>query len=237
MAEIAGREQALEQIRVLEGKLTQSKQADYDKFVMGNKSASKEQLDVARRHFGIVEPAKKEKEEQRLAGRRATSTNRFMEQFLRSFNELEQFDPAVGELGFTGFLRRKKAQIAEAIDVLPETAALNIQIKPLANKIARDIEGGRVTDQDRKIYADAFANATLEPSRTNIRLMASQLIGLIDDGAGDRVADHLRDLSGSGVDLMDTVINEVLQAHPDLAPKIFGKDFELVEEEDDNIPQ
>src|SRR3990167_8489863 len=127
-------------------------------------------------------------------------TYRFMQQFQKSYDELKSFDPEVDKVGVGGFLSRKAAQIAEHLDELPETKSLKIQVLPLANKMARDIEGGRVTDSDRKIYADSFAAGYMHPTRTNVRLMSYSLINLLDNGGYDKrfmetMGAHLKQLA------------------------------------------
>lgn len=158
---------------------------------------------------------------------------RFMQQFDRSYKELQAFYPAIGEEGVGGFMTRKGAQIAEALDEFPETKALKIQVLPMANAIAREIEGGRVTDQDRKIYADAFASAINFPTKTNVRNMANQIINLVDKGGNEKglMAKQLRSLAQSDTDIFKSVIGQVLIEFPEMAKDIYGEDYEVVDED------
>ena len=175
---------------------------------------------------------KKKKEADIVSAEKGSlGTFRFLQQFGRSFEELKKFDPDIDKAGFGGFLIRKKGQIAEAFDELPETSALKIRILPMANAMAREIEGGRVTDSDRQIYADSFANALNEPSITNIRLASSSLIDLIDKGGNERgaVTKQLKMLAENGTDIFTSIVAQVVIEFPDMASEIFGEDFEVVE--------
>jgi hypothetical protein len=160
----------------------------------------------------------------------APGTYRFMQQFERSMSELEKFDPSIGETGFSGFITRKKAELANAMDELPETKALQIRIKPMANRMARDVEGGRVTDDDRKIYADSFANAMLEPSATNVRLASESIITLIDklDGNNEKIIPTLKQISRSNVDIMQKILGQVVEQYPELIKEVYGEEFEVI---------
>ncbi len=169
--------------------------------------------------------ALKQQEDLFAAQKGARGTLRFAQQFKRSFEELEEFDPNVGKTGFGGFITRKKAFLAEKVDLLPETSALLIRIQPLANGMARDIEGGRVTDQDRKIYADSFANAIKSPSVTNVRLLSSSIISNLDKGAN--MSNILIQLAEMNMDIMNNVIGQVLDQFPDLVTEIYGEGFEV----------
>jgi hypothetical protein len=147
-----------------------------------------------------------------------SSTDMFLSQFGRSYNELKTNYPEIGEVGFTGWATRKGASIDNALDGLPETKAFQVELQPLANGMAREIEGGRVTDNDRKIYADAFANTLKHPSQTNIRLASNSLINLKNKG-GD-VTNILSKLYASDVDLFPKIAAEVLKDDPKLRKQI-----------------
>jgi len=156
----------------------------------------------------------------------ANGTYRFLQQYSRSRQELIAFDPEVEKEGLTGYINRKKASIAEHFDELPETRALTIQIKPMANKMARDIEGGRVTDQDRQIYADSFANALENPGTTNTRLASQSIVALIDNGGN--VVPMLIQLSNANDSVMNGIISQVIEQFPDMVTQIYGEDVEVV---------
>jgi hypothetical protein len=153
-----------------------------------------------------------------IAQKNLSGTGRFLEQFGRSYNELKTAYPEIGDVGFTGWATRKGASIANALDSLPETKAFQVELQPLANQMARDVEGGRVTDQDRKVYADAFANTLKNPSQTNIRLVANKLLTLKDRG-GD-ISKVLSELYSSDIDIMQNISKEVLKSSPELKQKI-----------------
>ncbi len=161
----------------------------------------------------------------------AVSTKRFMQQFERSHNELRAFDKDFDKDGMGGFLTRKTALIAEKLDELPETKALKIQVLPLAQGIASEIEGGRVTDQDRKIQADKFANAISFPTTTNVRLMANGYLELIDKGGNEngKITAQLKEFARSDSDIFKRVIAQVLIEEPEMAKEIYGEDYEVIE--------
>ena len=163
----------------------------------------------------------------------SVATQRFMQQFQRSYDELKAFDPNVGETGVGGFLTGQTARIAEHLNELPETKALKIQVLPLAQEIAAELEGGRVTDQDRKIQADKFANAISFPTVTNIRLMSNGYIEMIDKGGNERgkITSQLKEFAKSDSDIFRRVIAQVLMEYPDMAKDIYGEGFEVVDED------
>lgn len=173
----------------------------------------------------------KEASDTATAEKTSKGTYRFMQQFDRSIKELKSFDPEFDKVGASGWLSRKQASIAEHLDELPETSALKIQVKPMANAMAREIEGGRVTDDDRKIYADSFANGIGNPNVTNMRLMSQSIISLIDKGGNEngKITNQLQMLAKSDTDMFNGVIMQVLEDYPELAPKIYGEGFEVVE--------
>ena len=82
----------------------------------------------------------------------------------------------------------------------------------MANQMARDVEGGRITDQDREIYADAFSNALESPTNTNIRLASESIISLADKG-GD-VTPILNSLSSTKSDLLNEISDQVYSSYP-----------------------
>lgn len=116
------------------------------------------------------------------AEKEASSSRRFVQQFERSFDEIHNKLPGFDQPGLIGKSMRLGARGMNALDMLPETKAFQVRLKPIANQMARDVEGGKITDQDRQIYADSFANTLINPSETNARLISEQLIGLADKG-------------------------------------------------------
>jgi hypothetical protein len=130
-------------------------------------------------------------------------TGNFVEQFGRSYNELKSSYPNIGDVGFGGLISRISAKVGTKLDQYPETQAFLRELLPLANKMARTIEGGRVTDQDRKVYADSLANTVSNPSSTNIRLVSNKLRQLKDKG-GD-ITDVMRQLKESDIDVLQKI--------------------------------
>jgi hypothetical protein len=173
-----------------------------------------------RRELGI----KKEEAKQAVLGKEeatrefgamkeATGSMRFVNQFERSFDEIQSKIPGFGETGVVGKAKRIGAKVLESADMLPETKTLTIRLKPIANQMARDVEGGRVTDQDRKIYADSLANTLNAPSETNSRLVSEQLIGFADKGAD--ISKNVTALAESKNKVLNQIYSQVIEQYPE----------------------
>lgn len=161
------------------------------------------------------------------AQKSAIGTYRFLQQFGRSYEELKKFDPDIINEGFSGYIKRRKAKIAESLDMLPETKAMSIMILPLANGMAREIEGGRVTDEDRQIYANAFANSIGNPSTTNTRLASQSVVSLIDKGAD--MIPSLKQLAAMDIDIFNDMISQILIEYPEIVEDIYGEGAKVIE--------
>lgn len=157
---------------------------------------------------------KKEAELQRETKKSVGEFRGFIEQFERSYDELTGAFPSIGATGMGGYGIRSIASLGEKVGSFPETSAFLRELKPKANQMARTIEGGRVTDEDRKIYADSFANVLATPSQTNIRLVANSLINAQRKG-GD-ISVIMGALRVSDNEIMQGIVNEVEQNIPDL---------------------
>ena len=84
----------------------------------------------------------------------------------------------------------------EAISTIDSMAEFNnstMRTRVLANAQARNVEGGRVTDADREVYADAMANALGGPTEENIILAADAILDMKDKGGN--ISGLLDDLS------------------------------------------
>ena len=143
------------------------------------------------------------------------SEQRFMEQYGRSLKELEGFDKNITSTGPTGFVARTGARISEALDQLPETGAMLRELKPRANMMARQIEGGRITNEDRQVYADAMTNALVGSGEENIRLASNKLIEMHDKG-GD-ITGNIRMLQNSGIPQLQKIAQIVTQSIPSIS--------------------
>jgi len=107
--------------------------------------------------------------------------------FIQGFEVAEQeiidvIGPEVLETGPGGLIARGIGSLAKAADLLPKSSAFVKNILVNANKMARTIEGGRVTDGDRQIYADALANSLENPSEENTELIVSSLRNMKNKG-------------------------------------------------------
>ena len=86
------------------------------------------------------------------------------------------------QTGPGGKLVRGLGSIANSIDLLPKSSAFISNIEVSANQMARTIEGGRVTDQDRAIYSKSLANSLTNPSAENTELLVISLRNLRNKG-------------------------------------------------------
>ncbi len=163
------------------------------------------------------------------AQKQARGTYRAMQQYGRARKELIKFDPNIEKEGFSGWWTRRGAEVANYFDVLPETQAMQIMIKPIANGMARDIEGGRVTDKDREIYEAAFANALQNPTTTNIRLMSNAFVDALDKGASKSVVPMLKQLISSDDDIFGQVAAQIFNEFPEMVEEVYGKGAKVVE--------
>jgi hypothetical protein len=159
-----------------------------------------------------------------IAQKNLSGTGRFLEQFGRSYNELKTAYPEIGDVGFTGWATRGMGKVATALDNFPETKAFRVEKAPLANQMARDVEGGRVTDQDRKIYADSFADVLEHPTQTNIRLVSNKLLGLKDKGGN--ILNHVAELYSSDIDIMQNIALETLKSSPDIKKEVLMRVYQ-----------
>jgi len=108
-----------------------------------------------------------------------SSMTSYVNQFERSEQEIiSKYGPGLLEAGVGGASQRILGKGAVNFDQLPITAAFIKQKQAIANQTARNVEGGRVTDLDRKIYADVLANALDGSSTENAELLSVQLIDM-----------------------------------------------------------
>jgi len=171
---------------------------------------------------------KKTGEERQGSERGLAGTKRFLAQYGRSAKELREWNPDVGKKGIEGYSIRKMGKIANALDYLPETAAFESRSQVVANQTARDIEGGRVTDKDREVYASSFANALIDPTQANSRKAAGSIIDLLDKGGN--VTPVLKEFWGSGEPVINDIVIKFLDDVPELIQDITGMSKEDYEE-------
>jgi len=152
--------------------------------------------------------------------------------FDESQEEIETKIPRVGNEGFEGWLARAEASVRTSLDEFPITRALNIRAEIAANQQARDIEGGRVTDADRKIYAMGMANAMREPTMTNAVLAAESIEDLMDKYGNDlgSFTNILIQYVHSNRKVFQMIASRVLENRPELISEVYGNEYEIVEE-------
>ena len=143
----------------------------------------------------------------RSMGRQIQETKGFVNQFDRSYSELNKAIPNIGDTGISGLVGRGVGKVGEKMGNFPETTAFLKELEPKANLMARNIEGGRITDQDRAIYSKSFANALSAPSATNTRLMSNSLVDAYNKGGN--IDNILGILQSSQSDVLQDVVKQV----------------------------
>jgi hypothetical protein len=158
--------------------------------------------------FGKDKAADKRAEDQYSQEKQLSGTGRFLQQFGRSWEELKgAYGKEIGDKGYSGWATRGLAKVNTALDNHPETKAFLQELEPIANQMARDIEGGKITDKDRDIYAKSFANTVKNPSETNVRLASNNLLKMRDKGGN--IESVLNELRNSDIDIMQSIALEV----------------------------
>ena len=157
--------------------------------------------------FGKDKAADKRAEDAYSQEKSLSGTGMFLEQFGRSYKELKEAYPEIGDKGYGGWATRGLAKVNTALDQHPETKAFLQELEPLANQMARDIEGGKITDKDREIYAKSFASTVQNPSATNKRLISNQLIKHRNNGSD--ISKVVNELRNSGIDIMQEIATEI----------------------------
>ena len=146
-------------------------------------------------------------EEKAVAEKKTTEalkgTRRMIESFSESREELQELFPNIGESNIEGLIERTGAGLFEKTGQLPKTTAFRNRLSVIANQQARDIEGGRVTDKDREVYANAMVDAMKFPDESNIVLASEALRDMQDKGANiDPVLDEF---DNSPIDLLRNI--------------------------------
>ena len=152
--------------------------------------------------------------------------------FIRSFSEsrkeiIDSGFKNVGKANMTGLGERFGAGVVEKTGTLPKTTKFINRLKVIANQTAREVEGGRITDQDRKVYADAMANAVKFPDETNIGLVSDALKDLKNKGGN--IDPILQEFESSGVDLFKAIVEETRRVSGSIS--VGTKDGGLSDEE------
>lgn len=180
-----------------------------EKDVVYNKATPRAELamEQAKNQLEVQKGVEKTTAEKAAGAERSLkSTRLFIRGLEKSQAELEGRFPDIGKAGLSGKIERTKAGIANMMDELPETSAFMKNKRAAANKMARDIEGGRVTDQDRAVYADTLASAIDNPNSENVSLVAKQLLGFWGDGADIKPTIDL--YKSSNVKLLNDIARE-----------------------------
>jgi len=174
--------------------------------LQGGPAARQQQIKA--RGQALAQTKKAQAKDLESARKGARGTQRFLTQFENSQKELQNVFPDFGKLGFGGKVQRFQASVLEKLDKFPETSVLVRESKKVANQTARDIEGGRVTDQDRAVYAEALANTLRTPSDTNVRLASNELLRLSD--LGGRINDVIVQFANSDVEIMREIAKQTV---------------------------
>ena len=147
------------------------------------------------------------------AEKSARSQSRFIQRFSESFGEVQAALPKSGESSVAGLVQRVAAGAGANTGLLPKTQAFLRQAKKLANEQARNVEGGRITDQDRSVYAEAMASAVSAPTETNVRLVADSILDMHDKEAN--IEPLLNDLISADNELLNSIASEVFRYLPE----------------------
>jgi len=132
---------------------------------------------------------------------------RFFRSFQESIEELEEAGfGSIQDATIEGSLQRVGATIQEKTGTLPKTEAFQSGLQVAANAQARLVEGGRVTDADRAIYAKALVSAIGRSSEANIRLAVEKLLSMKDKGGN--IEPLLEEYRNSGIDLFEQIASE-----------------------------
>lgn len=159
---------------------------------------------------GII---KKQIEDKETTEKSTQSSSLFMRRFAESHGEVNEKFPGAGEATFKGKAKRWAAAIsAEQLGTLPKTEAFLKRMKPIANAQARMVEGGRVTDQDRQVYAEAMVNAVTAPDESNIILAADAIVEFHNKGAN--IKPLLDDLTSQDIPITNEIVKEILRLVP-----------------------
>lgn len=184
----------------------------------------KANLDIAKSQK--TSQIKDEAKDKKLSESSMKQLNRLTQRYGASLEELRGFDPEIGRKGVGGAISRGIASLGTKVDEFPRTKAFEVEKLPLANMTARMIEGGKITDSDRKIYADAMISALSNPDETNSTLLANQIIDLVDkygvDGADP--SKLMKYFESTNIDVFKRVAEIVYENAPEVKMKVLGYD-------------
>lgn len=170
---------------------------------------------------GLKKAATEKTEISQKAKGQLANTKSFIKNFIESKTELETKFPNLGESNLKGFAQRIAAFATEKTGALPATTAFINNSEVVANQQARDIEGGRVTDKDRSVYAKAMANAIKFPTQTNIIAVSNALIQMKNKEAN--LSPILEEFKSSGVPFLKDVAKRVEDSDKPIKSEDFKK--------------
>lgn len=188
-----------------------------------SKSGIKEELGIKKEESKQAKLGEKEAEKETAATEQSLAGLRFVQQYERSFEEIESKIPGFSETGVKGKAKRGAAGVFNMLDELPETSVLVDSAEVFANRMVKADEGGKITDKDRAVYVKVLVNTLAAPSAKNARLASNELISLADRGAG--IDDNVIAFAQSKNKTLNTIYSQVAQQNPD---------YKVVEIEDDN---
>jgi len=166
-------------------------------------------------------------QESRIGAKKTLSDDElFLTQLDRAFTELEQVFPNIGATGIGGFFSRKLASVGESVDAFPETSTFLDELLPKANLMARTIEGAKVTDKDREIYAQSFANVLTKPTASNARLASNALLKIHRTPTAN-IVPHLYKLSKLKTKVLQQMVENVYEDVPGMRQAV--QEFEILE--------
>lgn len=168
-------------------------------------------LDIAK--SVTTEQLKKQQETQAGLTRTLEMEDVYLNQFARSNEELNKFDPEIGRSGAGGWASRQYGKVMKNLDSLPQTKALDKLAKPIAQEIAASLEG-RATDEDRKVQLDLLVNTLAGPTEENITNAANNLLLMKAKGAD--IKPYIDRLNNSKIPILKDIAKQVFKMKPEL---------------------
>jgi hypothetical protein len=178
-----------------------------------SESGMKKEIGVKKEEAKQAKLGEAEAKEEVAATEQAMSNLRFVQQYERSYGEIQKKISGFGETGVVGKAKRGGANVLNMLDELPETSTLIDSAEVFANRMVKKDEGGKITDKDRTVYVKVLVNTLTAPSEKNARLASNELISLADRGAG--IEDSMVAFANSKNPVLKKIYEQTLEAYPE----------------------
>lgn len=187
-----------------------------------SESGIRKELSTKREETRQTKLGEAEAKTQVAASEQSKSGYRFVQQYERSFDEIQNKIPGFSDSGIKGKAKRSGASVLNMLDELPETSVLVDSAEVFANRMVKADEGGKITDKDRAVYAKILVNTLAAPSTKNARLASNELVSLADRGAD--ITENVIAFSQSKNPTLKKIYDQTVEAHPDLKVSKFVDD-------------